>query len=146
MGNRDTLMIVVSSEGELVYFMFFLLPLPGHSVNSGMSLNVSPQERMQQRWSLGRSACSLQPTGDTECRSAASSITPLLQPAGRVPRNPDVSHGLSFLPARTCSFIRSLLHSHTCLSLCLCLCVCVSVCVCVCACVSCVFAIDWRKH
>ena len=91
-------MIVVSSEGELVYFMFFLLPLPGHSVNSGMSLNVSPQERMQQRWSLGRSACSLQPTGDTECRSAASSITPLLQPAGRVPRNPDVSHGLSFLP------------------------------------------------
>ncbi|XP_030205316.1 trichohyalin-like isoform X1 [Gadus morhua] len=65
-----------------------------HKVSSvGMKLQPSDSivhERMQQRWSLGRSACSLQPTGDTECRSAASSITPLLQPAGRVPRNPDV--------------------------------------------------------
>ncbi|CAL8320763.1 unnamed protein product [Boreogadus saida] len=63
-----------------------------HKVSSeGMKLQPSDSivhERMQQRWSS--SACSLQPTGDTECRSAASSITPLLQPAGRVPRNPDV--------------------------------------------------------
>ncbi|XP_059901759.1 uncharacterized abhydrolase domain-containing protein DDB_G0269086-like [Gadus macrocephalus] len=65
-----------------------------HKVSSvGMKLQPSDSivhERMQQRWSSGRSACSLQPTGDTECRSAASSITPLLQPAGRVPRNPDI--------------------------------------------------------
>ena len=76
---------------------------------------------MQQKRSLEHSARSLclehRHAGNTECRTAASAVTPLLQPAGHTRRNPDVSHRLSFLPACAC-FDSLHFYTPTCLSLC----------------------------